>query len=96
VLPLVLLVGAVLVDLAATRRTPGWAAAPVVTGAVYVVAAAQEALGLLPPWNWWSVLPAAVVFSLLWTAVDVLSRSGWLARWRIADEPGLPAAQAPV
>jgi hypothetical protein len=96
VLPLVLLVGAVLVDLAVTRRTPGWAAALVVTGAVYVVAAAQEALGMLPPWNWWSVLPAAVVFSLLWTAVDVLSRSGWLARWRTADEPGLPAAQAPV
>jgi hypothetical protein len=96
VLPLVLLVGAVLVDLAVTRRVPGWAAGLIVTGAVYAVGAAQEELGLLPPWNWWSVLPVAVVFSLLWAAVDVLSRSAWLARWRTAEEPGLLAAPEPV
>jgi hypothetical protein len=97
VLPLVLLVGAVLVDLAVTRRVPGWIAGLVVTGAVYAVGAGQEALDLLPPWNWWSVLPTAVAFSLLWTAVDVLSASGWLARWRTADEPGaVPAGPAPV
>jgi hypothetical protein len=89
VLPFVLLVGAVLVDLASTRRAPGWLAAPVVTAAVYGVAVGQEALGLLPPWNWWSVLPVAVVLALLWTGVDRLERSRWLDRWKAADEPDL-------
>ena len=37
VLPFVLLVGAVLVDLAVTFRLPGWAAGPVVAGVVYGV-----------------------------------------------------------
>jgi hypothetical protein len=27
-----------------------------------------------------------VGFGLLWTAVDVLSPSTWLARWTVADE----------
>jgi hypothetical protein len=40
------------------------------------------------------VLPVAVVFGLLWTSVDVLSRSAWLAHWRAADEPGAPAVPA--
>ena len=35
VLPFVLLVGAVLVDLAVTFRVPGWVAGPVVAGVVY-------------------------------------------------------------
>jgi hypothetical protein len=87
VLPLVLLVGAVLVDLAISYRVPGWLAGPGVAGVVYAVATLQEALGLLPPWNWESVLPVAVGFGLLWTAVDVLTRSPWLAGWRSADEP---------
>jgi hypothetical protein len=87
VLPLVLLAGAVLVDLAVTRRVPGWIAGPAVAAAVYAVGAAQEALGLLPPWNWWSVLPVAVGFGLLWTAVDLVARSAWFAGWRTADEP---------
>ena len=88
VLPLVLLVGAVLVDLAVTYRVPGWLAAPLVVAVVYGVGAGQEALGLLPPWNWWSALPAAVVFTLLWAGVDALARSDWLARWRGPLEPG--------
>jgi hypothetical protein len=96
VLPVVLVVGALLIDLAVSWRVPGWAAGLLVTGAVYAVAAGQEALGLLPPWNWWSVLPVAVGFSLLWTAVDLLSRSEWFSRWRTADEPGAVAAPAPV
>ena len=87
VLPFVLIVGAVLVDLAVTWRIPGWLAGPVVTGAVYGVAVGLEALGLLPPWNWWSVLPVAVGFGLLWTGVDLLARSAWLARWKDPDEP---------
>src|SRR5215207_4204170 len=90
VLPLVLLVGAVLVDLAVTYRVPGWLAGLVVTAVVYGVAGGQEALGLLPPWNWWSVLPVAVGFSALWAGVDLLARSGWLARWAVADEPAAP------
>jgi hypothetical protein len=85
--PLVLIAGAVLVDVAVARRVPGWLAGPVVAGVVYGIAAGQEALGLLPPWNWWSVLPVAVGFGVLWTAVDLLSRSDWLTRWRVADEP---------
>jgi hypothetical protein len=81
VLPFVLLVGAALVDLAVTYRVPGWLAGPGVAGAVYAVASGQEALGLLPPWNWWSVLPVAIGFGLLWAGVDVLARSAWLRRW---------------
>jgi hypothetical protein len=88
VLPVVLVVGAVLVDLSVSRRLPGWAGGLLVTAAVYAVGAAQEALGLLPPWNWWSVLPVAVGFSVLWAAVDVVSRSAWFAGWRTAVEPG--------
>jgi hypothetical protein len=95
VLPFVLLVGAVLVDLAVTYRVPGWAAGLMVAGIVYGAAVGQEALDLLPPWNWWSVLPVAVAFALLWAGVDVLARSPWLARWKAADEPaavGSPTA----
>jgi hypothetical protein len=82
VLPFVLLAGAVLVDLAVTFHISGWLAGPVVAGAVYAVASGQEALGLLPPWNWWSVLPVAVGFGVLWAGVDALARSAWLRRWR--------------
>ncbi|WP_116451300.1 hypothetical protein [Blastococcus litoris] len=87
VLPVVLVVGAVLVDVAVTRRVPGWLAGLVVTAAVYGVAVAQEALDLLPPWNWWSVLPVGVGFAVLWTAVDLVGRSGSFARWRAPQEP---------
>jgi hypothetical protein len=92
VLPLVLIVGAVLVDLAVTYRVPGWLAGPVVTGAVYAVAAGQDALGLLPPWNWWSALPVAVGFGLLWAGVDALVRSSWLDHWKTPVEPADDAA----
>ncbi|TQN44005.1 hypothetical protein FHU33_3482 [Blastococcus colisei] len=94
VLPFVLLVGAVLVDVAVTRRVPGWLAAPVVVGAVYAVAVGQDAVGLLPPWNWWSVLPVAVGFALLWAGVDALDRSRWLVGWTTAEEA--VAAEEPV
>ncbi len=96
VLPVVLVVGAVLVDVAVTRRVPGWLAGLVVTGAVYAVAVGQEALGLLPPWNWWSVLPVGVGFALLWTGVDLLGRSRWFARWRTEDAPAPEAQPAHV
>ncbi|RBY94636.1 hypothetical protein DQ244_04940 [Blastococcus sp. TBT05-19] len=87
VLPVVLILGAVLIDLAVTSRVPGWIAGIAVTAAVYGLAFPLEALGLLPPWNWWSALPVAVGFAALWALVDVVSRSSWLARWRTADEP---------
>ncbi len=74
-LPVVLLVGAVLVDLAVTHRVPGWLAGPLVAGLVYGAAVRpRTALGLLPPWNWWSVIPVAVGFGVLWAAVDLLAR----------------------
>jgi hypothetical protein len=96
VLPVVLIVGAVLIDVAVTRRLPGWAVGLLVTGAVYAVAVAEQALGQLPPWNWWSVLPVAAGFSLLWAGVDQLSRSQWLARWSLADEPAAAPEPVPV
>jgi hypothetical protein len=96
VLPVVLVAGAVLIDLAVSRGLPGWAAGLLVAAAVYAVGFGQEALGLLPPWNWWSALPVAVGFTLLWAAVDVLARSRWLARWRTPDEPGAELAQTQV
>ncbi|MGY1827606.1 hypothetical protein [Blastococcus sp. SYSU DS0541] len=91
VLPVVLVVGAVLIDVAVDRRVPGWLAGPVVTAAVYAVAWPMESLGLLPPWNWWSVLPVAVGFAALWAVVDALATSAWLARWRVADQPAAAA-----
>jgi hypothetical protein len=87
VLPLVLLIGAVMVDLCVTYRMPGRLAGLLTTGVVYGVAVGEEALGLLPPWNWWSALPVAVGFAALWMAVDLLERSAWLVRWRTVDEP---------
>jgi hypothetical protein len=87
VLPLALLAGAVAVDLAVTRRLPGWLAGPLVAGAVYAAGAGQEALRLLPPWNWWSAIPVAVGFGVLWTAVDLVACSGWWQRWTAPVEP---------
>ena len=87
VLPVVLVVGAVLVDVAVARGIPGHLAAVVVTSAVYATAVPMEWLGLLPPWDWWSVLPVALLFSALWGGVDALGRSAWLSRWRTADLP---------
>jgi hypothetical protein len=80
--PLALLAGALLVDLAVTARVAGWLAGPVVVGVVYGLAVGLDQIGLLPPWNWWSVIPVAVGFAALWTAADLLTRSAWLARWR--------------
>ncbi|CCG02212.1 hypothetical protein [Blastococcus saxobsidens] len=96
VLPVVLIVGAVLVDVAVTRRIPGWAAGLVVAAGVYAVAFPLEMLGLLPPWSWWSALPVAVAFAVLWAGVDALAGSAWLARWRAADEPAATPERAVV
>ena len=94
VLPFVLLVGAVLVDLAVTARVPGWLAGPVVAGLVYAAALVQDQLGLLPPWDWASVLPVAVGFGVLWTAVDLVARSTGFVSWQLPVEPGAAVAPA--
>jgi hypothetical protein len=91
VLPLVLLVGAVLIDLFVTYRVPGWLAGLVTVGVVYAGAVGQDALGLLPPWNWCSGIPVAIGFAGLWAAIDLVERGPWLARWRQAEEPSAPS-----
>jgi hypothetical protein len=80
-LPFVLLAGAVLVDLAVSWRLPGALAGVLVAAGVYGAGALQEAAGLLPPWSFWSGVPAAAGLAVLWTGVDLLARSRWLARW---------------
>jgi hypothetical protein len=94
VLPLVLLVGAVLVDTAVTARVPGWLAGPVVAGLVYAAAVVQDELGLLPPWEWTSVLPVAAAFGVLWAAVDLVGRSRWWAGWQQPVQPGAAVTPA--
>ena len=96
VLPVVLIVGAVLVDVAVTRHVPGHLAAVVVTAAVYAVAVPLGWLGLVPPWNWWSVLPVALGFAALWAGVDAVARSAWLLHWRTADVPAAAPEHARI
>nr|WP_204332198.1 hypothetical protein [Geodermatophilus sabuli] len=98
VLPLVLVVAAVAIDLAVTARVPGWLAGPVVAAVFYGAGAVQDALGLLPPWDWtwWSVLLVGATFTVLWTAVDVLTTSRWLARWQAPVEPGRDVVPQPL
>jgi hypothetical protein len=86
-IPFVLLAGAVGVDLAVSARLPGRLAGPLVAGVVYAVGAGQEALDLLPPWNWWSAVPVVLGFGVLWAGVDLLARSDRLADWRQPVEP---------
>jgi hypothetical protein len=90
VLPLVLLVGAVCVDLAVTARLPGWSAAPATAAAVYGAGWLSDAAGVLPPWNWsWESVALVVAgFTLLWTAVDAVAGSRAYAAWLQPVEPG--------
>jgi hypothetical protein len=90
VLPLVLLVGAVCIDLAVTYRLPGWIAAPVTAAAVYAAGRLQDAAGILPPWNWswWSIALVVASFTVLWSAVDAVARSRAHAAWLRPVEPG--------
>ncbi|MGY1740178.1 MULTISPECIES: hypothetical protein [unclassified Blastococcus] len=98
VLPLVMLVGAVCIDLAVTRGLPGWSAAPVTAAAVYGAGWLQDAADLLPPWNWswWSIALVIACFTALWTAVDWVARSAWFAAWRQPAEPGGAAVEVPA
>ena len=98
VLPLVMLVGAVCIDLAITYRLPGWSVAPIIALAVYGAGWLQDAAGILPPWNWsgWSIALVVASFTVLWTAVDVTARSGWFAGWRRPVEPGAGSVEIPA
>jgi hypothetical protein len=91
VLPVMLLAGAVLVDLAVTARVPGWLAALPVTAGVALAAWVQSEVAVIPPWNWAAVPAVAVGFALLWGAVDRLAASPAFTRWQAAVEPGPPA-----
>jgi hypothetical protein len=91
VLPVMLLAGAVLVDVTVTARVPGWLAAVPVTAAVALAAVVQSAVAVIPPWNWTAVPVAAVGLAVLWSAVDRVTASSRFARWQVAAEPA-PAA----
>jgi hypothetical protein len=86
VLPVMLLAGAVLVDLAVLARVPGWLAALPVTAGVALAALLQSHIAVIPPWNW-AVLPGvAVGFALLWGAVDRLTAAPAFTRWQAPVE----------
>ena len=87
VLPVMLLVGAIGVDLAVTARVPGWLAAPLVTGGVSAAALLQERIAVVPPWNWAALPAVAIGFAVLWGALDRLIASPWCASWRAPVEP---------
>jgi hypothetical protein len=88
VLPLALLTGAVAVDLAVSRRLPGWLAGPLVAAVTYLAGALLAAVGALPPWNWEPevVLLTGAGFTLLWAGLDVVARSRSLTAWRTPVE----------
>nr|WP_221203459.1 hypothetical protein [Modestobacter versicolor] len=87
VLPVMLLAGAVLVDLAVTARVPGWLAALPVTAGVALAALAQASVGVIPPWDWAAVPFIAVGFAVLWGGADRLTASRAFARWQAPVEP---------
>ena len=88
VLPVMLLAGAVLVDIAVMARVPGWLAALPVTAGVALAAFVQEFVSVIPPWNWAALPLIAVGFALLWGAVDRLAASSAFARWAEPMGPG--------
>lgn len=98
VLPVMLLAGAVLVDLAVTRRVPGWLAAVGVAGGVVFAALLPQAVAVIPPWQWTAVPLAALGwFAVLWGALDRLTGSTAFARWQALLEPAAPpSGAAPV
>jgi len=94
VIPVMLFVGAVLIDVSVTRGLPGWAAGVLVAGAVFLAALVQDVVAVIPPWNWWAAGPVIVAFALLWGGLDRLERSSWAASWRTAVEPGRAAPES--
>ncbi|WP_193616505.1 hypothetical protein [Goekera deserti] len=86
VLPVMLLAGAVVVDLAVTRRLPGWVGGVLAGGVTFLAALVQDLLAVIPPWNWWSAGPVVLGFAVLWAGLDRLERSAWAASWRAPVE----------
>ncbi|MEI4273293.1 hypothetical protein TEK04_16340 [Klenkia sp. LSe6-5] len=97
VLPVMLVVGAVLVDCAVTWRVPGWLAGVPVAAAVFLAAFLQEFLAVVPPWEWAAAPFVCLGFALLWAAVDRVASSRWWVRWStpsVSAEPGASGAPA--
>ncbi|MCZ2815088.1 hypothetical protein [Modestobacter sp. VKM Ac-2984] len=92
VLPLMLLAGAVLVDLAVLARVPGLLAGLAVTGGAAAGAFVQSALDVIPPWDWSALPVVAVGLAVLWGGLDLVTRSRRFARWQAPVEPGGPAS----
>lgn len=75
--PVMLLAGAIAIDLAVTHRAPVLLAAPGVVGATYAAAWVTGQLAVIPPWAWWSAPLVAVAFSLQWLGLErLLARPG--------------------
>ncbi|MGY2081676.1 hypothetical protein [Modestobacter sp. SYSU DS0657] len=92
VVPVMLLAGAFLVDLAVLARIPGWLAAFPVTAGVALAAFAQSVVAEIPPWNWAALPLVALAFAVLWGTVDGVARTSAFLRWRDAVEPGRDGA----
>lgn len=86
VLPVMLLAGAVGVDLAVTRRVPGWLAAVPVTAAVVLAALLQQEVAVIPPWQWTAIPLVAGGLVALWAGRDRLVRTAVFARWQAPVE----------
>ncbi len=91
VLPVMLVVGAVLVDVAVTWRIPGAVAGVPVAAAVFLAAFCQELLAVIPPWEWRAAPFVCLGFALLWAGVDRAARSTWWRRWLAEQQPGAPS-----
>ncbi|MCO7222456.1 hypothetical protein [Klenkia sp. PcliD-1-E] len=90
--PVMLLAGAVLVDLAVRWRVPGWLAGVPVAAAVFLAAFVQEFVAVIPPWQWQVAPVVCLGFALLWAAVDRTATSRRWARRRAPSVPAVPVA----
>jgi hypothetical protein len=56
-----------------------------VAAGVVLAALLQDALAVIPPWQWTATPVIAVAFALLWAGLDRFRGSAAFARWRLAD-----------
>lgn len=79
-LPVMLLAGAIAVDLAVTHRLPVLVGGPAVVALTYAAAWVSGELAVIPPWAWWSAPVVAIVFSVQWLGLErVLARPATVA-----------------
>lgn len=71
-IPVMLLAGAVAVDLAVNLRLRPLLAGPAVVAVTYLAAWVTGELAVIPPWAWWSAPLVAVAFLAEWLFVDRL------------------------